>query len=296
MKPHSPLPGTLPQSFSVRSALEAGATYRRLRGRDLTRPFHGVRSTSRDLILEQRCRALATRLPEFAFFSGITAACLRGVPLPLELENERRVHVTVPESRRARYGAGVVGHAARVKATDSTAWHGLRISSAERVWCELAACLDLADLVAAGDFLIHREMPHTTVDQLTDSVMRYPGRRGRRLLRTALPLLDDGAESPRESIIRVLLVLAGVTGFVTNLKIRASTGHNYRGDLVFVAEKVIVEYQGKQHLDDWLKDMTRKSRLQADGWLVIEVNVSDLDDPAELVNRVRKTLALRAKA
>jgi hypothetical protein len=39
--------------------------------------------------------------------------------------------------------------------------------------------------------------------------------------------------------------------------------------------------------------MTRKSRLAADGWLVIEINAYDLRNPDELVARVRTALAGR---
>ena len=264
----------------------------RLRSRDVQQPFRGTNARGAGaLTLEQRCLALQTRLPDYAFFSGATAALLRGVPLPLSLERDPRVHVTVPETKRAPTGKGVVGHAARLGSGDVRPWNGLRISSAGRVWCELGATLALDDLVAAGDFLIHRELPQTSVDGLHKSLRAFAGRRGIPKLKEAIGLLDDGAESRRESLLRMLLVRGGVRGFVTNLWITTSDGSRNRGDIVFVAEKVIVEYQGQHHFEIWAQDMTRKSRLQADGWLVLEINARDLENPDEVVARVLRALA-----
>jgi hypothetical protein len=280
--------------FSVPEARAAGVTRSRMRASDLQSPFRGVRAPTGELTLEQRSRALQSKLLDFAHFSGVTAALIRGVPLPSALERDPRLHVTVPDSKRAPVGRGVSGHAARLSPGDVVRWHGLRISSAPRVWCELGAVLNVESLVAAGDFLIHRDMPHTRREELGVALERYPGRRGIHTLHEAFGLLDDGAESPRESLIRVILTRAGVTGFITNLKIRTSGGFDCRGDLVYVEQKVIIEYQGVQHIEAWLQDMTRKSRLTADGWLVLEFNLKDLENPAEFVSRVKTALALRS--
>jgi hypothetical protein len=39
--------------------------------------------------------------------------------------------------------------------------------------------------------------------------------------------------------------------------------------------------------------MTRRSRLEADGWFMIEVNANDLRDAPELLQRIRRVLASR---
>jgi very-short-patch-repair endonuclease len=82
---------------------------------------------------------------------------------------------------------------------------------------------------------------------------------------------------------------------VANLPIRTSGGYGYRADLAFPDVKVIVEYQSRFHdtTKNFTDDMTRKSRLEADGWHVIEVNAPDLDDPAELIARIRRVLSRR---
>jgi hypothetical protein len=37
--------------------------------------------------------------------------------------------------------------------------------------------------------------------------------------------------------------------------------------------------------------MTRRARLEADGWRIMEINADDLVNPVELVARVRRFLA-----
>ncbi len=111
-------------------------------------------------------------------------------------------------------------------------------------------------------------------------------RRGIRNLEAALPLLDERSESPRESRLRVIFVQGGLTGLVVNLPITTSGGFRYRAVLAFPGKRVLVEYQSGYHLsaEQYRADMTRISRLEADGWLVILVNSGDL------VERVRTIL------
>ena len=186
-------------------------------------PLPGTRvPTSSPLTLATRCRALQLRLPG-AHFSGPTAALLYGAPLPLALEQSRVVHVAVQEGRRAPTGRHIRGHALRFEPTDVRFVQGVRASTPARLWCELGAALGLADLVAVGDYLIHHRNPLASLRELAAAVTDYPGRRGLRRLREALPLLDDRAESPQESRVRVILVLAGITGFRANHRVTTTS-------------------------------------------------------------------------
>lgn len=267
-----------------------------MRGSDLEHPFRGVNlppAAPRDL--ETLCLALQTRLPPAAFVCGVTAAQLMGLPLPRKLEQDRTVHVAVPSPRTAPTGRGLAGHSVRVDPRDVQRRGRLWISTPARTWCELSAVLDLPHLVVAGDHLVSHTMPVIGLDELVETAERYPRGKGGATLRAAVPLLDGDSESPRESRLRVILVTAGIPGLVANMRIRVSSGHNYRGDLVVPERRVIIEYQSRFHESpaDFRKDMTRISRLEADGWVVVQVNADDLDDPAELVARIRRVLDSR---
>jgi very-short-patch-repair endonuclease len=276
--------------FSVEQALASGVSARRLRARDLSAPFHGVRVPAPVPTLAQRCLALQTWLPEYAFFSDATAALLMGVPIPLPLERDARVHVTVPPGQRAPEGKGVVGHSRRYGPTDVRLWHGIRLSAPERVWCEMGAVLGLGDLVAVGDHLIHWRSPLTTVEKLVRATVGWRRRRGARRLERALLLLNERAESPQESRLRV--VLKDLPGMSINHWVPEQRA---RIDIVFPQAKLAVEYQGDHHRESetFRADLMRIARLESAEWHVLQVSALDLDDPVALLERVRQKLASR---
>jgi hypothetical protein len=70
-----------------REALDHGVSVGRLKARDLDRPFHGIRTTTRPLVLlDDRCRAFLLRMPVGGVYSHVTAATLysilAGLPQP----------------------------------------------------------------------------------------------------------------------------------------------------------------------------------------------------------------------
>lgn len=291
-----PLPPNLRTTpFTARHGAAAGLSPDRLRGSDLHRPFHGVRSANGAASILDRCKTFQEWMPPHAFFCSVTAALIMRVPLPLHLEESRLLHVAVPAPQHPPESKGVVGHRLSVTGDYLRAWGGLRISSPEQVWCELGSVLSLADLIAAGDFLIHRQLPFTTQQRLRDAVAAFPGRRGKPTMRCAVELLNERAESRKESLLRVIIVQAGLPGLSVNLPITTSGGFDYRADLAFPERKVVIEYQGGYHGDEAQrrKDMTRRSRLEADGWFVMEVNADDLKNPTELLHRIRRVLVGR---
>lgn len=263
----SPLPQHLLESpFRVR---DSGLSPRRLRALDLDRSVWGVRAATPAADLRSRCRLIATRLRHDAVFTHVTAALLHGMPVPWLAERDPRIHVTVPAPAPAPHARGLRGHSLALTAGDVVMVHGIRTTSVERTWCDLGASLDLGDLVAAGDHLIHRRLPLTTRAHLADRMRRLGPVRGIRALRAALPLLDDRAESPQESRLRVLLHLAGLPApQVNHALVETETGWTTRPDFSFPDARLVLEYQGDYHRAraQWRKDMTRRSRLEARGW------------------------------
>ena len=296
MTPRIPLPSPLGSGpFSYRDGRELGLGQGRLRGPDLRKPFHGTRDPGSATDIDARCRAYATVMRGDAFFCSMTAAALLRVPLPPRFQNDPLLHVAVPRPVRAPEGKGVRGHSVGLSAGEVRVWDGLRISSPERLWCELSAVLTVPQLVAAGDFLVQRRGPMTTVERLAEASAMFAGKAGGPRRAECLPYLDPGSESPMESELRVIVITAKIPGFVANMRIEVP-GARYRGDLVFPREKVVVEYQSEYHFGaaQRRKDMTRIDRLQAAGWFVMQVNFDDLGDPDELVARLRSVLASRS--
>lgn len=291
--PRVPIPAHLAGGpFTYAQGRTAGLGHRRLYGSDLHRPFHGIRTLAVPAGTLQRALALAPRLPPGAFFCSATAAALSGVPLPPHLARRAELHAAIPAPGRALRVAGVRGHVIQVQADSVAELHGLRLSAPAQLWVELGAVLALEDLVAAGDHLVHHRWPTTSIPRLTAAVASTRQRRGLRTLRRALALLDERAESPQESRLRVLLLQQGMSHLQSNVPVRASSGHNYRIDLALRDEMVAIEYQGEYHNDraQFHRDMTKRERLQADGWIVMWVNAADLQDPQELAQRIRRTI------
>lgn len=292
MRTPRPLPPHLTNGpFSVAEAHDLGVTDGRLRSAHLSRPFHGVRAVAPPRDTLGRCRAFRPRMTEGSFFNSVTAAKLRGLPLPWRLDNQETIHVAVPNPSRAVRARGVSGHKVVLMGDDWSDLLGLRVASPARAFCELAALLSLAELVAVGDHIIHWRFAQMNRMQLETVVASYPGQRGRSRLHAAVRILDDRAESPQESIARTILVSARMRGFVCNHPVTIG-GHRVRIDIAFADLKVAIEYPGDYHRDaeQWRRDMTRRSILASDGWLVLEINADDLRRPVELVARVRRAL------
>lgn len=288
-----PLPPHLARSpFTYRDGRSAGLGEGRLRGGDLRRPYRGIRVAAESPRLELRALTFQRRAPDNTYFCSVTAALLYRMPLPLRLETSLPLHVGVPAPARAPRVEGVIGHKFQIEDSDVRDWHGLRVTTPERTWCDLATVLSTPDLVAAGDYVIHWELPLASREALYSALLRHPGQRGHCRLVRAFGQLDDRSESRRESLLRVIVADARIRDVEANVWITTSGGYRYRGDLVIRGKKVIIEYQSRFHdgTKEFDDDMTRISRLEADGWYVFQVNNRDLADPVELVQRLQRVL------
>ncbi len=284
--------------FRTRDALAAGVSARRLRASDLQTPFWGVRAPAgRALDLAERCSALALRLPADAAFSHETAARLLGMPLPYWLESSRELVVTVPAPRRAVRAKGVRGHSRTLAPVDVVTRSGIRVTRPERAWCDLAARLSTPRLVAAGDALVGRRGPQSTIAALQEAAALSAGRPGSGRLRQAAALLCDRAESPAESELRVALILAGFPEMDINVDLHdRHGGFLARPDIRFPEFRVIVEYEGDGHRTDreqWNRDLIRTAALFDSGEHVLRVGVEQLRERDVLVAQLRSALIAR---
>jgi hypothetical protein len=123
----------------------------------------------------------------------------------------------------------------------------------------------------------------------------HPGVRGLRQLETVLELVDPGAQSPRESYLRLLVIEAGMSRPYTQIPVFGVDGLPIAYlDMGWPDLMVAVEYDGDHHRVDrqqYLKDIRRLELLERLGWLVIRVVAEDR--PAEIVRRVRRALEAR---
>jgi hypothetical protein len=128
------------------------------------------------------------------------------------------------------------------------------------------------------------------LEEVVRIAARHRGTRGLRQLETLLDLVDPGAQSPRESYLRLVLVEAGLPRPQTQIPVLGmdSVPVAYL-DLGWEDCMVAVEYDGDQHRVDrrqYVKDIRRLELLERMGWLVIRVVAED--HPADIVRPVRR--------
>lgn len=271
------LPETLTLApFSVQDARRLGVTKGRLRSRDLSIPFRGVRcdpAMQRDF--ETRCDAYATKMGPGAFFSHTTAAALFGMPLPW-LEPMPRLHVSVLEPAKAPRGERIAGHQLARDSVTGRILRGKPVLEIVDVWCQLAGEIALDHLVAAGDSLLGGRHPLVSLDELRLEVEERAGRRG---------------------AARLLLHLAGFPEPELNIDILSRRGvFIARGDIVYRWCKLLVEYDGSQHATDrgqYVRDVERGENLERAGWRTVRVLKEHMRAPDDVVARVAKVLRAR---
>lgn len=130
-----------------------------------------------------------------------------------------------------------------------------------------------------------------------DDVLRiadnHPRSPGLRCLETALELVDPGAQSPRESYLRLLFIDAGLPRPQTQIPVLGVDGIPVAYlDMGWQEWLVAVEYDGDQHRTDrrqYVKDIRRLQMLEELGWIVIRVVAED--GPAAVLRRVHTAIA-----
>jgi hypothetical protein len=162
---------------------------------------------------------------------------------------------------------------------------GIPATTPARTALDLACRYPLDAAVAAIDALARAtELKVCDIEILAD---RYGGRRGIRRAHIALSLVDSGAESPRETWLRLLLIRAGFPPPQTQIPV-----HDYGAliaslDMGWEDIRLAVEYEGDQHRTDrrqFNKDIRRAESLAESGWSVVRVTAEDT--PGGIIARV----------
>ncbi|HET9876772.1 MAG TPA: hypothetical protein VFQ37_13565 [Mycobacterium sp.] len=169
----------------------------------------------------------------------------------------------------------------------------LPVTTPARTAYDLGRHLQRGQAVARMDALT-RATPFSIEDVLL-LAKRHAGARGLRRLRAALPLVDGGAASPKETWLRLLLIDAGLPVPTTQIPVcdRGYWPFAFL-DMGWEKYKVAAEYDGDQHRTDrrqYVKDQRRLRMLARLGWIIIRVIAED--DPADVVKRVCDALLAR---
>ena len=154
---------------------------------------------------------------------------------------------------------------------------GMRVSTPARTALDLACRYPLDRAVAAIDALARAtQLKVADVELLAD---RYRGRRGIRQARISLDLVDAGAESPRETWLRLLVIRHDFPRPQTQIP-----AYDEFGVLVAVFDlgwedlKIAMDYEGAHH---WMSadrinhDIRKAEAVTELGWIDLRVTADD---------------------
>lgn len=232
------------------------------------------------LTLEIRVLAALLILPAGTAATGVTALGIYG--------RDGRLHVTTTRPHQRRIESVVVHR--RIRAAPRRLWNGIPVTTPEQTFVEASRTLSLVDRVIAGDWLINQKL--TTLVELqrfVDTVHDHGVKRARR----AMVWVRERVESPRETILRLMIVFARLPGPEPNVPLGDEWEFVGRPDLVYLKYRVLVEYDGGYHFEDSAqreRDLERREALEALGWRVVVVTAKGMRRPHEVVWRVYRAL------
>lgn len=279
--------------FRARDALAAGLlTRNQLESRAWRRLFRGVYADAE--LPDTHAISVAGAalvIPDGAVFAGRTAAYLLGAEALVE--SAAPVEVIVPEADRFGPVTGLRIRRTSLPITQVRSVGRYTCTTPVRTAVDIARHEDVPASVVALDVLLSRGLVRSR--DLIEAVDRLPAGRGSVRARRAVDLADERAESPPESVLRVLLRSAGLVP-VPQYVVREAEGRFVaRVDLAFPECRVAVEYDGAWHgrPGELARDRRRHNALVAAGWTVVHVTAADMHEPDRVVASVAALLSER---
>ncbi len=236
-----------------------------------------------------RAKAAWLRSRRRGILAGFSASALHGAKW---IDPEEPATI-IDTNRRKTHGVQVWEE--RIEADEIAVVNGMRVTTPARTALDLARRYPKAVAVASIDALAQAvELKMADIELL---VGRYRGRRGMKAARVALELVDGGAQSPKETWLRLLLIEAGFPPPQTQIPVL----NEWRWaeaylDMGWEDIKVAAEYDGDHHRTSryhYVKDIRRLEKLERRyGWIVVRVVAED--HPDDIIRRVGEARASRA--
>ncbi len=164
---------------------------------------------------------------------------------------------------------------------------GIRVTTPARTVLDIACRYPLGKAAAAIDSLFRAT--HLKMADVEVLAERYRGRRGIRSARKVLDLVDPGAESPKETWLRLLVIRHGFPRPQTQISIYNEHGVRIaRPDMGWEDIKLALDYDGEHHRDAvrFNRDIRRHDDLMELGWT--NIRVTSLDTEAVIVARLTR--------
>ncbi|KUI17580.1 hypothetical protein AU191_09830 [Mycolicibacterium acapulense] len=277
--------------FRATEALDAGLlTFRELR-QFHTGIYPGVWvPRGAELSAVDRARAAWLWSRRRGVLAGLSASAIHGskwiesdVPAELVLSNRR------PPNQ-------ITVHSDTLLPEEIQMAHRMPVTTPERTAFDLGRRLPLDEGVQRIDALMNAtDLKPADIDEVAQ---RHPGVRGLRQLRRTLDLVDGGAESPYESLTRLLLIQAGFPRPETQIRVLDRSGRVVaRIDLGWRQYRVGVDFEGAHHWTDPRQRTADAERY----WLLPRLGSNDIrltsgmlhNQPRVFLERVGEALIAR---
>jgi hypothetical protein len=217
--------------------------------------------------------------------AGRAAAALHGAKwidatTPIEL---------IAEHTRPR--PGVIVREERIDTSEITYVGELPVTTLARTALDLGRHLPRDAAVAHLDALAAaRGVTSADVVALAD---RYRGARGIRSARTALALMDGGAQSPQETRVRLILIDAGLPAPRTQIRVSDGQSEAFI-DMGYDEPMVGLDYEGTHHSANrgqYVYNIGRAELIEREDW--IDIRVVAEHSRRFILHRVRAAFARR---
>lgn len=259
------------EPFIGSAALAAGTLTRHALRTGYVAIHHDVYlAKTTELTAVVRAKACWLRARGHGVVAGFSASALHGAKW---IDATRPA--TIIDSNRSR-ATGITVWAVAIEDDEIQLIDAMRVTTAVRTAVDLACRYPADTAVSAIDALARAT--RLKVADIELAAQRHPRRHGLRRALKAIELVDPGAESPRETWLRLLIVRAGYPPPETQIPI-----YNQYGVLIGQVDmgwrelKLAVEYEGSHHRDPerFTKDIRRVDEMAEAGWLVIRVTSRD---------------------
>lgn len=229
--------------------------------------------------LSQRTKAAWLWTRRQGVIQGLAASALHGAKW---VADDVPVGLIWPN---ARPPLGIETRRDRLLTDERTTLGGLPVTTPERTAFDLGRLIEGDEAVERLDALGNA----TRFDRraVAELALRHRGSPGMTALRRALESYDAGAESPRETWLRLLLIRAGFPRPTTQIPVCDERGYPiYFLDMGWGDVMVAVEYDGDQHRERtrFGKDIVRSEYIRHRRWTHIRVVAGD--HAADIANRV----------
>ncbi len=270
-------------------AVAAGRVMRNQLVKSYQRLFPDVYAPLGALTLRDRTTAAWLWSGRQATITGRAAAALHGARW---VDADTPIELNFTNNRSPR---GIVTRRETLPTNELTDCGGLPVTTVARTAFELGRRGTGRRAIADLDALANAT--HFTAGDVLAVADAHPHLRGIRKLPSLLNAVDSGAQSPRETYLRLDLIAAGFPRPETQIPVARPNGRWYYLDMGWPDVRIAVEYDGEHHRTSrsaYYVDVERQDYLISIGWILVRVLADHRR--SDVIHRVRRAWGIRLQS